>query len=76
MVVPDVYFPRMAGPNDAAAASGLAVYHIRRLVKEGTVKSIRCGRKILVNLDSLAAYMNGSAQQQSVTAGGVRRIEV
>lgn len=75
-MVYEVYFPHMAAPADAAAASGLAVYHIRRLVKEGQVKSIRCGRKILVNLDSLAAYMNEGTQPQSVTAGGVRRIEV
>ena len=52
--------PTMAGITDAASRSGLAVYRVRVLCAEGAVQSIRCGRRILVNLDSLAAYLNGT----------------
>ena len=52
--------PPMAGVAEAAARSGLAVYRVRVLCAEGAVQSIRCGRRILVNLDSLAAYLNGT----------------
>lgn len=52
--------PTMAGVAEAAARSGLAVYRVRVLCAEGAVQSIRCGRRILVNLDSLAAYLNGT----------------
>lgn len=51
--------PTMASIPDAAVKSGLSVYHIRMLCADGSIRSIRCGRSILVNLDSLAAYLNG-----------------
>lgn len=51
--------PTMAGIPDAAAKSGLSVYRIRVLCADGSIRSVRCGRRILVNLDSLAAYLNG-----------------
>ena len=53
-------FPTMAGITDAAAQSGLSVYCIRALCADGSIRSVRCGRRILVNLDSLAAYLNGT----------------
>lgn len=52
--------PTMAGIPDAAAKSGLSVYRIRVLCADGSIRSVRCGRHILVNLDSLAAYLNGT----------------
>ena len=52
--------PTMAGIPDAAAKSGLSVYRIRVLCADGSIRSVRCGRRILVNLDSLAAYLNGT----------------
>lgn len=53
-------FPTMAGITDAAAQSGLSVYCIRALCADGYIRSVRCGGRILVNLDSLAAYLNGT----------------
>ena len=58
-----MFMPTMAGITDAAAKSGLSVYRIRVLCADGSIRSIRsvrCGRRILVNLDSLAAYLNGT----------------
>lgn len=78
-----IEFPAMATVRDAAAKSGLAVYRIRQLCKSGAVGSISCGNKILVNLGSLAAYMNTSVAQSSeqqadpnpAACAGIRRIE-
>lgn len=69
-----VCFPRMASVREAAATSGLAVYRIRQLVSTGQVKYIHAGRRILVNLDSLARYMEQGELQEQPTPGGMRRI--
>jgi hypothetical protein len=53
-------FPTMAGITDAAAKSGLSVYRIHVLCADGSIRFVRCGRRILVDLDSLAAYLNGT----------------
>ena len=52
-----VVFPHMGKVDEAARLSGLSKYEIRRLVATGTVRSVRSGKRILVNLDSLAQYM-------------------
>lgn len=66
--------PTMAGIPDAAAKSGLSVYRIRVLCADGSIRSVRCGRRILVNLDSLAAYLNGPDTPAAAEAEGVRRV--
>ena len=66
--------PTMAGIPDAAAKSGLSVYRIRVLCADGSIRSVRCGRRILVNLDSLAAYLNGTDTPAAAEADGVRRV--
>lgn len=66
--------PTMAGIPDAAAKSGLSVYRIRVLCADGSIRSVRCGRRILVNLDSLAAYLNGTNTPAAAEAEGVRRV--
>lgn len=66
--------PTMAGIPDAAAKSGLSVYRIRVLCADGSIRSVRCGRRILVNLDSLAAYLNGTDTPATAEAEGVRRV--
>lgn len=53
-------FPTVAGIPDAAAKSGLSVYRIRALCSDGSIRSVRCGRRILVNIDSLTTYLNGT----------------
>lgn len=50
--------PRMRTIKQAAAESGLAVYHIRKLVAENKVRFVRAGRKVIVNLDSLVQYLS------------------
>ena len=40
---------------------------IRRLICSGTVPSVRVGRKYLVTVESLEAYLSGDIQQQAKT---------
>lgn len=64
-------FPRVATISQAAAESGVPVYRIRQLCKAGTVRSVQCGRKVLVNLSSLAAWMDGGEPPQQP---GIHRV--
>ena len=66
--------PTMCSITDAASRSGLAVYRVLVLCAEGAVQSIRCGRRILVNLDSLAAYLNGTETPAAAESEGIRRV--
>ena len=66
-------FPRVATIPQAAAESGVPAYRIRQLCKAGTVRSVQCGRKTLVNLSSLAAWMDGGESQPQ---SGIRRVEL
>lgn len=68
-----VDFPRMATIPQAAAESGVPAYRIRQLCKMGQVRSVQCGRKTLVNLASLAAWMDGGEPQPHP---GIRRVEL
>lgn len=66
-------FPRMGTIQQAAEASGIPVYRVRQLCKSGQVRSVQCGRKTLVNLSSLAAWMDGGKPPQQP---GIRRVEL
>jgi len=68
-----VDFPRMASIPQAAAESGVPAYRIRQLCKMGQVRSVQCGRKTLVNLSSLAAWMAGGEPPQQP---GIHRVEL
>lgn len=68
-----VEFPRMGTIAQAAEASGIPVYRVRQLCKSGQVRSVQCGRKTLVNLTSLAAWMDGGEPPQQP---GIRRVEL
>ena len=69
-----VDFPRMATIPQAAAESGVPAYRIRQLCKAGTVRSVQCGRKMLVTLTSLAAWMDGGTEPPQQP--GIRRVEL
>mgnify|MGYP002678561177 CR=1 FL=1 len=66
-------FPRMGTIQQAAEASGIPVYRVRQLCKAGMVRSVQCGRKMLVNLASLAAWMDGGEPQPQP---GIHRLEL
>ena len=68
-----VEFPRVASISQAAAESGVPAYRIRQLCKMGQVRSVQCGRKTLVNLSSLASWMDGAEPPQQP---GIHRVEL
>lgn len=69
-----VLFPHMATVKEASSVSGLTPYRVRCLVASGRIRYIKAGRRILVNLDSLARYLNAGDQPEPVTCGGMQRI--
>ena len=69
--MPTVEFPRMGTIAQAAAESGVPAYRVRQLCKAGTVRSVQCGRKTLVNLSSLAAWMQRAATAVRYPPGAV-----
>jgi len=50
--------PMMLNIKDTAEMAGLAVHHVRQLVKQGKVAYITSGRKVLVNFDSMVDYLH------------------
>lgn len=62
--------PEMLTVQGMSVRSGLAECLIRRMVADGSIVSIRAGRKILINYDSVRAYLStgipqGAASQQA-----------
>ena len=55
--------PRMENIPRTADISGLPVHALRVTVANGDVVSIRVGRKILVNVDSVAEFLNTGVPQ-------------
>ena len=45
--------PTMLTINEVAEKTGLAKFHIRKLALQGKIKSIRAGKKILINFEKL-----------------------
>ncbi len=50
--------PRMRTISKAAEEVGVAVFLVRKLVKEEKIIFVKSGRKSYVNLDSLITYLN------------------
>lgn len=50
--------PTMLSIRDTQKLTGLSYVHIRHLIETGEVKYVKAGRKYLVNLESLIAYLN------------------
>lgn len=71
--MPTVEFPRMGTITQAAAESGVPAYRVRQLCKTGQVRSVKCGRKMLVNLSSLADWMQGDAEP---VQPGIHRVQL
>lgn len=59
--------PQMKTIKEVSKIIGLAEYHIRQLVKQNKIKFIMAGKKYLINLDSLIAYLNnGETEAKSI----------
>ena len=58
--------PQMLTINEAAQITGLAKYHIRQLALNNKIKSVRAGKKILINLAKLIDYLNGDTNKNDI----------
>lgn len=54
----DTTIPRMETIKKTAELFGLPVYFVRCKVASGEVVAVRAGRRILVNVDKFAEYLN------------------
>ena len=77
--------PRMRTVNEAAQEikaidphTAMTPYHIRRLCLTGILPTVKAGKKILFNLDTLIEYMQDPAAEKfkpkPAAAGGIRRV--
>lgn len=51
------------GIKDEDPESGITEYLIRRLCANKTIKTIRSGKKVLVNVNSLREYLAGDKKE-------------
>lgn len=63
-----VKIPRMETITNTAEIFNLPVHFVRAAVANGDVVAIRAGRKFLVNLDSLAVFLNTGLPQGTAAA--------
>ena len=78
--------PRMRTVQEAARElkalddhTAMTPYHIRRLCLDGVLPTVRAGKKILLNLDTLLEYMQDPTAEKfkpnpAATNHGIRRI--
>jgi len=68
--------PTMKTVDETAKLTGLSKYRIRMLVLQGDkIKYIRAGKKILVNVQSVAEYLNkGDNSQKGIEDVKIRKI--
>ncbi len=59
----EIKIPHMEGIKCTADIYGLPVHAVRMMVANGDVVSIRVGKKILVNVDSLTEFLNTGVPQ-------------
>ena len=55
-------FPTFKTVKETAEITGLAKNHIRQLVLNNQIKTIKAGKKILINLDYLVEFLNGNVE--------------
>lgn len=77
--------PRMRTVQEAARElkalddhTAMTPYHIRRLCLDGILPTVKAGKKILLNLDTLLEYMTDPTaekfQLHATAVNGIRRI--
>ncbi len=73
-----ILVPRMATINEASEITGLAKYFIRQLAVTGKIRTIKAGKKYLINVDKLIDYLNNSGDNEAESDNNtptIRRIE-
>lgn len=57
--------PQLWSIREAAEHTHVSSYYIRQLVKNGKVKSIKTGKKYLINAFSLCNFLNGEEEKNN-----------
>ena len=82
----NIKLPRMRTIQEAAEEirtldenTAVTPYHIRRLCLSGVLPTVRAGKKILLNLDTLLEYLDDPAAEKfrpcpAASIGGIRRV--
>ncbi len=82
----NIKIPRMRTINEASdelkaldPRTAMSPYHIRRLCLDGVLPTVKAGKKILLDLDTLIEYMSDPTAdkfqpRQTATVNGIRRI--
>lgn len=65
-----VDFPQMLKISEASAQSGLSPYALRKLCRAGKVRFVSAGNRWLINVDSLAAFLEGDAPAERESRKG------
>lgn len=68
-----IQVPRMETIKTAAKISNICVHALRVMVANGDVVSVRAGRKFLVNMESLIAFLNTGIPQGAAAKPAPRR---
>ncbi len=73
--------PRMESIAETSKLSGIPAYTLRRWFSEGKIIGVKCGRKILLNVDRLVDFLNNNVensynQEENHTSGGIQPIKL
>lgn len=68
--------PMMLSPVEVASRFRLPEHFVRELVRNGSVVSVRAGRRILINVDSVQAYLETGISQGSLSENEVQMEDV
>lgn len=74
MIETTLKIPTMLTINEVAQRTGLAKFHIRTLALQGKIKSIRAGKKILINFEKFIEYLNEDEKQNNSNIIGIQKI--
>lgn len=69
--------PTMLTIKETAEKTGLAEYYIRQCCINNKIVHVRCGKRILVNLDKFVDFLNTSTGEAEVNPemhGKIRRL--
>ena len=56
--------PTMKPIREVSEETGLSYVFLRGLIRDGKIFYVQAGRKFLINVDSLAEYLNGKGVKE------------
>jgi excisionase family DNA binding protein len=58
--------PLVLRPDEIAVLLGCSPWSVRRLIRQGDLRAVRIGRRYLVRIDDLVAFLEGNAVAHDV----------